>query len=142
MTRLDDHTGMEVLSERDCFVLLEQAHFGRLGLTVGALPTILPINFALLGRDPVFRTDAGTKLEAATNGHVLCLEIDDVDTLMHDGWSVVVTGRASVIDDDEELAAARQLPLQPWVGRGSSYVRIRASMVSGRRLRPAGVSQG
>lgn len=137
MTRLDDHTGMEVLDERDCFALLEQAHFGRLGLTVGALPTILPINFALLGRDPVFRTDAGTKLEAATNGNVLCLEIDDVDTLMHDGWSVVVTGRASVIEDDDELAAARQLPLKPWVGSGSSYVRIRATMVSGRRLRRA-----
>lgn len=136
--RLDDHGGMEVLTERDCFALLEQAHFGRLGLSVGALPTILPVNFALLGRDPVFRTDAGTKLEAATNGHVLCLEIDDVDTLMRDGWSVVVTGRASVIEDQDELAAARQLPLQPWVGKGSSYVRIRASMVSGRRLRPMG----
>lgn len=56
---------------------------------------------------------------------------------MHDGWSVVVTGRASVIEDDDELAAARQLPLKPWVGSGSSYVRIRATMVSGRRLRRA-----
>lgn len=130
---------MEVLSERDCFALLEQAHFGRLGLSVGALPTILPINFALLNRDPVFRTDAGTKLEAATNGHVLCLEIDHVDTMMHDGWSVVVTGRASVITDEADLAAARRLPLQPWVGQGSAYVRIRSSMVSGRRLRPAGL---
>lgn len=129
--------GLHELDEAECLRLLRSHHLGRIALSVGALPAVFPVHFAMLGRDPVFRTDAGTKLTAASAGHVVCLEVDDVDPEFHAGWSVMVIGRAQVIDDEAELAAAA-LPLRPWVGSGDAFVRIRAGIVSGRRVRGFG----
>ena len=126
--------GMLELDEQDCLRRLRETRFGRVALSSGALPVILPIHYALLGDDPVFRTDFGTKLLAATAGQVLCLEIDDVDPEAHTGWSVLVTGRAEVITQPDDLAAAKQLPLRPWTGSGDAYVRIACTLVSGRQV--------
>jgi nitroimidazol reductase NimA-like FMN-containing flavoprotein (pyridoxamine 5'-phosphate oxidase superfamily) len=133
-----DLAGMVALDEHECLRLLDGTHFGRVALCVGALPVILPVHYALLDGDPVFRTDAGTKLEAASAGHVLCLEADAADDLAHTGWSVLVTGPAEVLEDGPALTAARALPLRPWVGNGDVFIRIRASIVSGRRVCAAG----
>lgn len=130
----NDHGVMEVLDADECLRLLAAGHLGRVALCVGALPVIVPVHYALLGRDPVFRTDAGTKLLAASAGHVLCLEIDDADPVNHRGWSVLVTGQAEVLHRPEDLEAAEALPLRPWVGHGDAFVRIEAALVSGRRI--------
>ena len=125
---------MTELDEHECLTRLRDARFGRIALCSGALPVILPVHFALLDRDPVFRTDHGTKLLAASAGQVLCLEIDDLDPGAHTGWSVLVTGRAEVITDRDELELARALPLRPWTGGGDAYVRIGCTLLSGREV--------
>ena len=122
------------LEEHECFERLRSTPFGRVALSSGALPVIFPIHYVLLGRDPVFRTDPGTKLLAASDGQVLCLEIDSIDPVMHTGWSVLVTGRAEVLDDPDALHAVSQLPLRPWIGNGDAFVRIETSLVSGRSI--------
>lgn len=122
------------LTERACRDRLALTPFGRVALSSHALPVIFPIHFAMLGDDPVFRTDPGTKLMAASAGQVLCLEIDEIHPVLHTGWSVLVTGRADVLHRPEDLEAAAALPLRPWIGGGSAYVRIEASMVSGREI--------
>ena len=128
------HLGLEVLDEQECNRLLGSTHFGRVAVTVGALPAIFPIHYAMLGSDPVFRTDPGAKLMAASAGNILCLEADQADPVNHTGWSVMVTGPAHVITDPDELSVARDLPLRPWVGRGDVYVKLQAVLVSGRRI--------
>jgi len=130
------------LPEHECRDRLKLTPFGRIALSSGALPVIFPIHFAMLGDDPVFRTDPGTKLMAASDGQVLCLEIDDIHPVLHTGWSVLVTGRADVLSDPGDLRAAAALPLRPWTGSGSAYVRIEASMLSGREIRTAGSGHG
>lgn len=130
------------LTEHQCRDRLELAPFGRVALSSGALPVIFPIHFAMLGDDPVFRTDPGTKLMAASDGQVLCLEIDEIHPVLHTGWSVLVTGRADVLDDPTDIAAASDLPLRPWTGAGSAYVRIRAAMLSGREILAPGSHPG
>ena len=124
------------LDDAECLDLLRTGPLGRVAVCFGALPAVFPVHFRLLGRDPVFRTDAGTKLFAASAGHVLCLEADAVDPRTRTGWSVMVTGVASVLDGDD-LVRARALDLDPWVGHGDAYVRVEAALVSGRRVRPA-----
>jgi len=126
------------LTEHECRDRLRLTPFGRVALSQGALPVIFPIHFAMLGPDPVFRTDPGTKLMAASAGQVLCLEIDEIHPVLHTGWSVLVTGRADVLSRPEDLEAADALPLRPWIGVGRAYVRIQASMVSGREIRQPG----
>ena len=122
------------LSERDCYLRLAANHLGRVALSVGALPAVFPVHYAMLGPDPVFRTDVGAKLTAAANGNVICLEIDEADPLSHTGWSVMVTGPSVVLTDPQELAQAAALPLEPWVGQGDAFVRIQAALVSGREI--------
>lgn len=123
-----------LLEEQECIRLLGRAKLGRIALSVGALPAIYPIRFALLGRDPVFRTHPQAGLVEATSGNVVCLQADDADPDTEHGWSVMVTGPAEVLTDRDLLAEARGLPLRPWVGDADAFVRIGAVMVSGRRI--------
>lgn len=132
------HRDLVELDEAACRRLLGATRLGRVALSMGALPVVFPVHYALLDGDPVFRTDAGAKLAAASAGNVLCLEIDDADAEAHTGWSVLVTGPSEVLADPGDLARAAELPLRPWVGRGDAYVRIRATLVSGRRVSATG----
>lgn len=126
------------LDEATCRRHLAATRFGRVALSLGALPVVLPVHYALLDGDPVFRTDAGTKLAAASAGNVLCLEIDEADPEEHTGWSVLVTGPAEVLSDPGSLRRAERLPLRPWVGDGDAFVRIRSRMISGRAISVTG----
>lgn len=123
-----------LLEEQECIRLLGGVRLGRIALSVGALPAIYPIRFALLGRDPVFRTHPEAGLVEATAGNVVCLQADEADPDTERGWSVMVTGPAEVLTDGEVLVEARELPLRPWAGDADAFVRIGAVMVSGRRI--------
>ena len=91
-----DRNGLVVLGRTECLRLLSGASVGRLAVTVGALPVILPVNFLRLDRDRVLiRTTTGTKLDAATRHAVVAFEVDDFDSFSHTGWSVCVTGVAA-----------------------------------------------
>src|SRR5215204_6365214 len=88
-----DRNGLEVLAPDECLRLLATATLGRIGVTSGALPTVLPINFRFDGRRILFRTGVGTKLDAATHNAVVAFEVDEIDPLAHTGWSVGAGGR-------------------------------------------------
>lgn len=64
--------------ERDeCLALLRSAEVGRLAVGDGGQPLVFPVNFAMAGESPVFRTAPGTKLQA--EGRRVCFEVDEVD---------------------------------------------------------------
>lgn len=129
--------GVEILDRQRCLGLLGTVPLGRLGFTSGALPVILPVNFALLEGDVVFRTVPGSKLEAALRRQIACFEADGFDDVFHTGWSVLVTGETRVLTDPTELAEAQALPLPSWVrhqGPGR-FIRLRSDLVTGRWLR-------
>jgi len=126
---------LEPLSIEECHRLLTQATVGRVGISVDALPVVLPVNYAVMDGDIVIRTESGTKLDAALRGAVVAFEVDDADAVYHDGWSVLVQGRASEITEESELERARLLPLQPWApGERNHFMRIAAERLTGRRL--------
>lgn len=134
-----DGPGVELLalSEQECLDRLRLTSVGRLGLSVAALPVIVPINFTVVSDDSViFCTGPGQKLTAADDGNVACLEVDDFDSFNHLGWSVLVTGRLSRVTDPEDLAMAGQLPVQPWrhFATEPSFVRLSTELLSGRTL--------
>lgn len=132
-----DGNGLEVLGRQECLRLLAGATLGRIGITSGALPTVLPVNFFLDEDRIVVLTGAGSKLDAATRDAVVAFEVDDFDWRYHSGWSVVVTGVAHVVTDHAQLAAVRRLPLARWAPRGGGRtIAISTDMVSGRRIGP------
>lgn len=125
----------EQLSEDDCQALLAEGHLGRLAIVHGDRPIILPVNYVLDGRVVVFRTDEGSKLDAAVSGAAVAFEVDGISSEHRTGWSVLVQGRADHVTDRVELERLRRLPLVPYApGQKSHYVRIDPEEVTGRRI--------
>ena len=83
----------------------------------------------------VFRTDPGSKLDAATAGATVAFEVDADDERDRSGWSVVVRGRAGEVSDAPTSNACA--PCRCTRGRPAPtprYVRIRPASVTGRRI--------
>jgi nitroimidazol reductase NimA-like FMN-containing flavoprotein (pyridoxamine 5'-phosphate oxidase superfamily) len=126
---------MVELDREECARRLASGGIGRAAVSIGGLPAVFPVNFALLEGDVVFRTGPGTKLDAATAGSVIAFEIDHFDGYSHTGWSVLVVGAARRITDLEEQARAEHLPLTPWAdGHRDTFVRLEATRITGREL--------
>lgn len=127
---------LEELSRSECLRLLASVSVGRVGFSVKALPAVLPVNFALLDGEVVFRTVEGTKFHAAAAGRVLAFEADGYETDGLSGWSVLVQGVSRVVTEPTELHRAQQLTVEPWGvgGAADRIVRITSTLVSGRRF--------
>lgn len=126
----------EILARSECIRLLGASGVGRVGLSMGSLPVILPVNYAVDGARVVFRTGSGSKLDAAIRNAVICFEADRVDERWRSGWSVLVTGEARELDAGEVSPAAAEL-LVPWsTAAGDHYVGLAMTLVSGRRVGP------
>ena len=106
-----------MLSETECRRLLRSTPVGRIVYTRDALPTAVPVNFALDGDDVIFRTAPGSKLDAATAGAVVAFEIDQIDVVTRSGWSLLIVGRA-MHEPDAEVIARLDLRIVPSFGFG------------------------
>jgi uncharacterized protein len=106
-------------------------------VSIGAVPAVFPVNYAMLEGEVVFRIGRGTRLHAAMRNAVVAFEVDEVDPEYREGWSVLVVGVAGEITDDARRARAEALPLRPWApGSPEHVVAIRPELVSGRRIVP------
>lgn len=134
-----DRSGLEVLTEEECWAFLRAHHIGRLGVSIANEPEIFPVNYVVDDDSIVFLTAEGTKLAGAVMGVSVVFEIDSADPLFHTGWSVIAHGQAEEIDKLDELVEVEKLPLQPWgPGAKHRYVRIRPYSVTGRRIATPG----
>lgn len=126
---------LESLDREDCLRLLATQTLGRIGITVRALPVVLPVNFALLEDSVVFRTIPGTELDAATNNAVVAFEVDSYEFSGSSGWSVLVIGNATRLpDDDVNGAEALEIDAWPLDGQASHFVSVESAQISGRRF--------
>jgi hypothetical protein len=128
-----DGNGLEVLSRQECLRLVSGVTLGRVGVSSGALPTVLPVNFWLDGERILIRTGPGSKLEAALRNAVVAFEVDHFDDGERAGWSVIVTGVATAVPAAEpELEHGAN----HWGPRGGGHVvAISTERISGRRIR-------
>jgi uncharacterized protein len=123
------------LTKSECFELLSREQLGRVAVVDDRGPVVFPVNFVLDRHMVVFRTDEGTKLDAACRGSRVAFEIDGTDAAAHTGWSVVVRGEAAEVTDPAELVRLRKRRLLPWApGAKSRYVRILPAVLTGRRI--------
>ena len=141
-----DRNGLEVLDRRECLLHLASVPVARIGLSVQALPVILPVNFVIDGDEIVIRSPHGAKAEAALSGSVVAVEADDYDPFAHTGWSVLVQGRTRVVEDPDEIVRFGRLPVQAWGTRDSDrWIAVAIEVVTGRRVHhvaPAFASRG
>ena len=127
---------MEELDDTECRRLLAERHLGRLAISDFGGPVIFPVNYVVDRDLVIFRTDPGSKLDAATERESVAFEVDATDEATRTGWSVVVRGSLAELTDPADLARLRALPLYPRApGEKTRYVRVRPSSVTGRRIR-------
>jgi len=128
----------EELCPEDCLELLRDEPVGHVALSTRALPVVLPVNFAVLDGDIVWRAGRSTNLCDASANHVVAFEADHYDPDRAQRWSVMVQGLAHVMTD-AELERARQLSLESWTleGTADDYICLVPNIVTGTRVRKA-----
>lgn len=132
---LTDDQGVEILDDAECRRLLGTAQLGRVGLTLGEVPAVFPVNYCFSDDAIWFLTGPGVKLQAAEAGDTVAFEVDKVDEGLRDAWSVLVIGTSAVATGDSRTEHADRVPVLPWATAEHDHlVRIGADFVSGRRI--------
>lgn len=127
--------GVEILSEDECWRLLDEAAVGRLAVGVQGQPEIYPINYVVDDRSVVFRSAEGTKLASSVLLHRVAFEIDGYLPDERVAWSVMLKGWAREVERAIERFEVDRLPLFPWVAFSKPhFVRITPTQVTGRRF--------
>lgn len=123
------------LSRAEALELLGSVSYGRVVFSHHALPAIRPVNHVLDGDRVVIRTHRGAALLGpAEDGAVVAYEADMLDEESRSGWSVIVTGIATLVTDPDEQRRSREA-LDPWIGGQMEHViRISADLVTGFRI--------
>ncbi|KRV51221.1 pyridoxamine 5'-phosphate oxidase [Wenjunlia vitaminophila] len=135
--------GFRALDRQECLRLLSTAPVGRVVYTRQALPAVLPVNFALdTDTSVLLSTSPASDLARAIDGVVVAFEADEFDAATRSGWSVVVTGQATVVTDPAEHERLSHAGLSSWMPlRDAVYVRIESEIVTGRELSGASRTQ-
>lgn len=125
---------MTVLSEDESWHLLASMALGRLVTCLEGQPAIFPVNFVVQRRTVLFRTAEGAKLFSAVMNNRVAFEADDHN--VSEGWSVIVKGRARVLNTSAEIQEAERAQLLSWTATSKRrYVRVIPSVITGRRFR-------
>ncbi|WP_027019576.1 pyridoxamine 5'-phosphate oxidase family protein [Corynebacterium sputi] len=127
------HNPVKILSNDECFELLDTQSFGRVVVRRKDDMDLFPLNYVAHEGKVYFRTAEGTKLfSLALNADVL-FEADHVDQEAQTAWSVIIKGTARALSSTKEIEAADDLPLRPWLPTLKyNYVEITPKEVSGR----------
>ncbi len=128
------------LDRSTCLSLLSSVGLGRVGLSVDALPVIVPVGFHVSGDRIVFALCPSDRAAASVNGVVVVFEADDVDPMTGDGWTVMVQGPARVLADPV-AHGGRGHTVPECVGPDEAYelVAMSTDVITGRLSRlPAG----
>ena len=127
---------VEELSREECYAFLRKSHTGRVGVSSNALPSILPVNFALVDDTVVFSAQATGELFRATVGSVIAFEVDANSRRDCFEWSVLVQGIAQEIN--RERLSNRMQAMQLNLGKSNNdsdrFVVIPTTIISGRRF--------
>ncbi len=133
---MDPNDGFRERGRQECLRLMAKVPVGRIVYTCQALPAVLPVNFSLDGDGTVLLcTSAVSELVRAIDGAVVAFEADDVDAVRQSGWSVVVTGSASVVTDPAEHERLARTGPVSWVPASQEvFIRIEPELVTGREV--------
>ncbi|OSP44916.1 pyridoxamine 5'-phosphate oxidase [Streptomyces sp. 13-12-16] len=127
------------LDRQECLRLPAGVPVGRVIYTRQALPAVLPVNFSLdTDASVLLATSPGSDLVRAVDGTVVAFEADEFHAEARSGWSVIVTGRATVVTGPAEHERFVRTGPASWMPlRETVFVRIEAEVVTGRELRGA-----
>jgi transcriptional regulator with XRE-family HTH domain len=113
--RAGPHPQLQTLTAEQCEAHLCAGGVGRIVFSMLRGPVAFPVNFEYSDGYVVISTDVA-KAHALESQHSVSFEIDRIDDVMAEGWSVLVTGPARRVDDPDELLSLASLDLESWAG--------------------------
>ena len=131
-----DHSGLAVLPKDECLRRLREARVGRVAFIEQGEPVILPVNHGMDGDAVVFLTAPGSKLLAAEDEMPVAFEVDGYDSDRRAGWSVLVRGSATIVEEQAAVKRLIALGVSPWadLAERKHWVRIKAYSLTGREV--------
>ena len=127
---------IEEIPAEECLLLLGMKSVGRLIVVVADEPDAFPVNYVVDGTDVVFRTAYGLKLMQSVLQRV-AFEVDEIDEVRHEGWSIVLRGVAEEMTEDFAGRSSQQRDdvLTAWPkGAKDRWIRVIPRIMTGRRL--------
>jgi nitroimidazol reductase NimA-like FMN-containing flavoprotein (pyridoxamine 5'-phosphate oxidase superfamily) len=135
-----DRRGLRVMDLEECLARLRSLTVGRVAFTANGDLTILPVTYLLDGLGVSFLTTYGSKLQVAVDGGRMAFEVDEADPETKTGWSVLLQGSATIVDDAPRVRDLDARLPGPWAPAETplSWVHLRPDSVSGREISRAG----
>ena len=132
------------LDEAESLKLVSRGGIGRIAYQSRFGPAVLPVNYKWHGGAVVFRTTRHSALDEdlqtgiAGGDYKVAFEIDAIDEIGRQGWSVLIQGPAHHVSEGERESAERA-GVEPWpAGERELFMRIVPNRVTGRRIQSAG----
>jgi nitroimidazol reductase NimA-like FMN-containing flavoprotein (pyridoxamine 5'-phosphate oxidase superfamily) len=130
--RSGPHPELQTLTPEQCEAHLNAGGIGRVVFWTDRGPVALPVNFEYSDGTVIISTDLA-KAHVLEAQSTIGFEVDRVDDVLSEGWSVLVTGSARRIDDPDEILALASLDLESWAGGARhALVAIGPTEVTGR----------
>ncbi|MBF6170214.1 pyridoxamine 5'-phosphate oxidase family protein [Nocardia blacklockiae] len=126
---MEETLGSRELSAVQSLQLLAGVRFGRVVFSRYALPTIRPVNHAVVDDTIVIYANPGTTLSA--DRQVVAYEADTIDHATLLGWCVIVTGAAEELTDRAEIDRCRRALPAVLPGPRDRIIRIHPDIVTG-----------
>jgi hypothetical protein len=137
--RMAEAPWLEELPGDQCLDLLRQGSVGRIAVVVDDHPIVVPVNYRLV--EPVgrrwiaVRTRPENVIDRASMN--VAFEIDAIDAVHHEGWSVLVRGTLHRVDPDA-AGFREQFDPEPWIlEERDRWVVIEPFAITGRQLHAA-----
>ncbi len=126
----------EELSQEQCWDLLRSNTTGRFGFVQQGRVVILPVNYLVDGQSIYFRTAEDGSIAEAVPSLESSFQIDDSRADRSEGWSVLVSGASSRVEDQDLLTRLwGKVMAEPWAGGARNlFIRIQAHKVTGRHM--------
>ncbi len=126
--------GVETLDEAECRRLLAGHSFGRIVLTSGALPAVVPVAYLLVDDMIVTRLSRGWSLRTSLDRSVVAFEVDEIDPASSGGWSIVAVGVSTELRHADRARALELLAQRVGTAAGDHIVSISPTTISGHRI--------
>ncbi|MFJ2439617.1 helix-turn-helix domain-containing protein [Streptomyces sp. NPDC087658] len=126
---------LKSLNHEECRALLPTYGIGRLAVRARSGPAIIPLNYVVADGTVAYRTARGSVAASAAE-HEVVFEVDQVDEVSRQGWSINVVGVARAVTGDAAARGLDQLaPALPWAGGDRRlWLSIVPTRMTGRRI--------
>jgi len=119
----DDH-----FDEERCLALLRRTQFGRVALSLSAVPVVFPVRYTVQDQG-IFMAVRVEQLAKALNGAVAALQADGYEEDSDKRWTALAIGPTQLLSPDT-LSGGQPEPGAPWTGR--EIVHLSPQILSGR----------